>query len=218
MIAQATVQYLPVPDNSIDLIFTDPPYSLDYLNCYGWLAKESKRVLKPNGFVLVLCGGLGLNKIFQYFDEAGLEYYWKYENGMTDESGVVWKFSSDGKTSKPIFIRSKPILVYSKGKSLSYKGTSSFYNGEGKNKTYHDWAADAGTTSHFIDCFSKEGDLVLDPFMGGGTTKIVCEILNRKCITFDIDTNAIETTKNRVRGITPEMKIPQIIKGMPVLF
>ena len=42
---------LDIPDGSIDLIFTDPPYSKKYLPLYGWLAFMAERILKPGGFL-----------------------------------------------------------------------------------------------------------------------------------------------------------------------
>lgn len=36
-----------IPDGSVDLIFTDPPYPKEYHYCYEWLAYEAVRVLKP---------------------------------------------------------------------------------------------------------------------------------------------------------------------------
>ena len=38
-----------IPDNSVDLIFTDPPYSKEYLPLYEELAKLAIRILKPGG-------------------------------------------------------------------------------------------------------------------------------------------------------------------------
>src|SRR5205814_2191015 len=40
-----------IPDNSIDLIFTDPPYDRDSLSLYEWLAEFAARALKPGGFL-----------------------------------------------------------------------------------------------------------------------------------------------------------------------
>jgi len=37
-----------IPDNSIDLIFTDPPYAVEILHLYSELAKIAERVLKPD--------------------------------------------------------------------------------------------------------------------------------------------------------------------------
>lgn len=47
-----------IPDNSIDLIFTDPPYETLYL--YGELAKVAIRVLKPGGHLVIYVGGYEL--------------------------------------------------------------------------------------------------------------------------------------------------------------
>jgi len=41
----------------------------------------------------------------------------------------------------------------------------------------------------FINWLTEEGDVVLDPFMGSGTTKKVCEKLNRKWIGFELNEN-----------------------------
>src|SRR3990167_1734108 len=71
-IAQADIKALPVADNSIDMIFTDPPYITDCIPLYDWLAREAMRILKPGGFVLVMCGGLNLPKVYSYFESSGL--------------------------------------------------------------------------------------------------------------------------------------------------
>jgi len=51
---------------------------------------------------------------------------------------------------------------------------------------------------------SKPGDLVLDPFMGSGTTAIVCQDQERRCITMDVDDLSIEKVKaeldERIQG------------------
>lgn len=45
---------------------------------------------------------------------------------------------------------------------------------------------------------SREGDWVLDPFAGGGTTAAVCQKHNRNCVTLDISPDAIAYTRNRL--------------------
>ncbi|MDR2172277.1 MAG: site-specific DNA-methyltransferase [Planctomycetaceae bacterium] len=49
-----------------------------------------------------------------------------------------------------------------------------------------------------IKCASNEGDLVLDPFMGGGTTVAVADKLNRKWIGIDQSKQAVKVTKLRL--------------------
>ncbi|MDD5212892.1 MAG: DNA methyltransferase [Candidatus Gracilibacteria bacterium] len=44
--------------------------------------------------------------------------------------------------------------------------------------------------------YSKEGDYLLDPMIGGGTTAIEAKLLNRNLLCYDINPNAIELTKS----------------------
>jgi len=50
----------------------------------------------------------------------------------------------------------------------------------------------------FIKLFTKEGDTVLDPFMGSGTTGIVCKKLNRNFVGIEIDQKYFELSKERI--------------------
>jgi site-specific DNA-methyltransferase (adenine-specific) len=50
-----------------------------------------------------------------------------------------------------------------------------------------------------IQCASNEGDLVLDPFMGGGTTIAVADKLNRKWIGIDQSVQAVKVTELRLK-------------------
>lgn len=46
--------------------------------------------------------------------------------------------------------------------------------------------------------YSKPNDLVLDQFVGGGTTLIECKLNNRNAIGIDINPNAVEITRNKL--------------------
>lgn len=53
----------------------------------------------------------------------------------------------------------------------------------------------------FIDKFTSEGDIILDPFMGAGTTAISCINLNRNYIGFEISPEYVELSKRRINDI-----------------
>ncbi len=46
--------------------------------------------------------------------------------------------------------------------------------------------------------YSSEGDTLLDPMVGGGTTAIECKLLNRDLLAFDINPNAVKLTKEAI--------------------
>jgi hypothetical protein len=195
-----------IPDESVDLIFTDPPYPREFLPLYGWLAEEAARILKPSGFLLVMCGQLYLNQIFRMFDEH-LTYFWKYEVGLSGwESGIVWPF---GNNSVTIVVRSKPLLAYSKGKVLPRTSTVSLFYGDGGDKRFHKWGQDVVSARYYIDCFSSPGDVVFDSFMGGGTTGAACVVIDRAFLGFDDDMDTVITARGRVRDTQPPLFVPK---------
>lgn len=191
MLIQATCEHLPLPAESVDLIFTDPPYLREYLPCYGWLAREAMRVLKPGGFVLAMCGGVWLNKIYQLFDAAGLEYFWEFHY-------LIEKGSASYVWNRQVLSRSKSILAYSKGPSLPRVGGCMSYFTGTKDKAWHHWGQDVDSARYYVDYFSGPDDLVLDPFIGGGTTAVACELIGRRWLGCDIDPAALATTQARM--------------------
>lgn len=199
MIAQANVRELPLAVNSVDLIFTDPPYLGTYLYTYEWLATEAARVLKPGGFVLAMAGGYYLDRIICEMS-LRLDYFWKFELWMNNASSIIWQ--------RKILARSKSILAYVKGDGMPRCNVLGAMIGGGSDKSYHNWGQDVESARYFIDCFSKPGDLVLDPFIGGGTTLIASELIGRRCVGFDVDMSALRTTKARRAGTEIPRALP----------
>src|SRR5258708_4385776 len=66
-----------IPDESIDLIFTDPPYLKANIEdgIYAWLAREAARVLKPGGFCLAYAGSQWLPLVLEQMQSA-LTFFW----------------------------------------------------------------------------------------------------------------------------------------------
>jgi DNA modification methylase len=53
---------------------------------------------------------------------------------------------------------------------------------------------------YFIKGSTKEGDVVLDPFMGTGTTGVAAKSLGRNWIGFDLQEEYIKVAKNRIEN------------------
>lgn len=61
-----------------------------------------------------------------------------------------------------------------------------------------------GLMQAIIRDYTRPGDLVVDPFCGGGTTALACAIEGRRCITSEMDPVTFEKAKKRLeRGFTP---------------
>ena len=56
-------------------------------------------------------------------------------------------------------------------------------------------------TSHLIEILSNENDLVLDPFMGSGTSAVACLKTNRNFIGFEISKKYFDLCNKRIKSI-----------------
>jgi DNA modification methylase len=70
--------------------------------------------------------------------------------------------------------------------------------GDGRNKTLHDWQQGVGEAEQIIEHFTFEGDLVVDPFLGSGTNGVASKRLQRRFVGCDIDDKAVGTALNRI--------------------
>jgi len=72
---------------------------------------------------------------------------------------------------------------------------------QGKERTKHPTQKPLWITKHFIEILTNENDLILDPFIGSGTTAVACKMLNRRFIGFDISQNYIDIARKRIANI-----------------
>jgi len=199
LLVQANIKNLPIADDSIDMIFTDPPYPKDSLPCYQWLANEAMRVLKRGGFVVSMAGNLYLNQIYSEFDAAGLTYFYNvfFDSGSSGHG--VWIADNRADKSCRAVTPIKMLVCYCKGIGHLHSGmlVSTFRNSR-KDKTYHHWGQSVASACFYIDYFSSPGDLVYDPFVGGGTTAVACELIGRRWIGSDVDIDALKISQQRL--------------------
>lgn len=67
-------------------------------------------------------------------------------------------------------------------------------------------AKDLGVMRAIVRDYTKPGDLVVDPFCGGGTTALACAMEGRRCITSEVDPKTYELARKRLaKGFNPDM-------------
>jgi DNA modification methylase len=182
-----------VKPNSVDLIFTDPPYPKEYHYLYQWLAREAKRVLKPDGFLLTYAGPYWKHKVMMTLGRH-LDYYYDFVLIHNGNTSILWP--------RRIISGYKSILCYTlkSSKALPVTNVLGKYNGTGGDKRFHNWGQEANSARYYIDVFSHEGDLVVDYFLGGGTTAEVCKRIGRNFIGFEIDQKTYQLSLARIDG------------------
>ena len=192
-----------IPDASIDLIFTDPPYTKEFMHLYSWLAETAARVLRPDGFLFAYAGVYWKWDVMRRLSEH-LDYWFDMVLSNSGKSSIMW--------NKRVISRYKSILVFTrKGETPRARVIAvSWFNGGGEDKRYHTWGQDESSARYYIDCFSQKGDIVYDPFAGGGTTVAVCKALERNFVASEIRPDMAEIARARVAVIEPPLfTLPQ---------
>lgn len=76
-----------------------------------------------------------------------------------------------------------------------------------QNKSSHPAVFPLELATRHIKSWSNKGDVVLDPFMGSGTTGIASKELERKFIGIEIDKEYYEMAKKRINEFMPQMEL-----------
>lgn len=186
------IHALDLPRASVDMIFTDPPYHDEYLDLYGALAELAAHVLKPGAYLMTYCGKMFLPTIINTLEANGLEYVWT--------AAVFQPFSKSKISKHNLFENWRPILLFKKpGDSKVREWVQDVVRGT-RDKDFHDWQQDEDAPRQYIPAYTFEGDIVLDPFVGGGTTVAVCKELKRHFLGFDQDPDAVKMSIARFNG------------------
>jgi len=185
-----------IPDNSIDLILTDPPYPYEYIEFWSDLSNLASRVLKSSGFCVVYSGQMHLPEVMQRLNE-NLQYYWTfclYHEGKTQIVNGV-----------NLICRWKPVLIYQKFPRKKLEITTQDYVINSiREKGQHDWQQGEDGVKKLIEIFSEPGDIILDPFAGTATILSCAKKLKRKSIGCEIEEQTFNIAKKRLNEVQPQ--------------
>lgn len=118
-----------LPNNSVDMVLTDPPYFIgydggkgwdsswssekEYLDwCYEW-SKECIRVLKPNG-IMVVWGTLKTDTFLKY------KLFLSDQPEMQAQNEIIWAYNWGGRTKTNFARKHEYAWVYSKGHTFTF--------------------------------------------------------------------------------------------------
>jgi DNA modification methylase len=206
-----------VEDKSIDCVITSPPYfntGKKYQRGKGYhytsdfaeplyniidIMEAIKPKLKEKG---VICLNLGFS-----YAETGVMRPFDIANRLREKYGffivdvIIWV------KKNPIPLRNRLtnafeyVFILSNSPHIDYKNdvhklniiheSVSSYKG-------HNAIMPEKVCQHLLDTFTREGEMVLDPYMGSGTTAVCCKNSNRDCIGFEINEEYVKLSKERL--------------------
>jgi len=206
-----------VPDGSVDIVNTSPPYNVginygDGINdkrseaefrewTAEWLRVVYARAMDPSRFYLWLS-----DRMLWWCKPLCEDIGWRYHQMLTwckpNISGSTKKVNGDWN------FMTEPILLFRRGKRTPmvrpgfpartfswFVGTSpqSTYNGE--NRRVHPAQFPEAVVRQIIG--RTPGEVVLDPFLGSGTTAIAAKTMGRHCIGYEVSERYCEVAARR---------------------
>lgn len=171
-------------------IITDPPYPEEFLLLYGYLDALAVHVLPHGGSLLALSGQANLDAVLSQARE--LRYQWTLGYFTPGESAQQF-----GRKVKSNW---KPVLWYVNGK---YTGehVEDTIRSDGNDKRFHKWGQSVSGMAALIERFTVPGDLVYDPFCGGGATGVAALLTGRLFVGSDIDEACVKQTAARLAEV-----------------
>lgn len=198
-----------IPNESIDLIVTDPPYLINYKShwCYSKVITgdsdydlieksihEMYRVLKNNAAAYVFCSP----KKIDYFMRCCKD------SGFAIKNSIIWVKNNwtSGDLKASYGQQYEVILLLNKGrKYINGKRLTDvwFFNRVSFQHQFHQNEKPVKLLEQCILKHSDEGNIILDPFMGSGSVGVACLNTNRRFIGIEKDEKYYEIAKERVK-------------------
>lgn len=203
-----------IPDESIDLILTDPPYGISReLNCKNKRLGTTARldfnfgkwdqfneawfniaVKKTKGWIISFCA------------KKDIGFYWNIleKNGFKAIDVIVWQ------KPDPVPLNGKTKLLNAWEAAIIGKRPGAYFTGKCKHNIFkyqapkgkdriHRTQKPLGLMEELILLTTKKDDLVLDPFLGSGTTAVACIKTGRNYIGFEINKKYYKQSLKRIK-------------------
>ena len=216
----------PIPDGSIDYIITDPPYGTtnnkwDKRPDIAFMFREFKRVIKPNGAICVFgqepfASEMRLGSgCFRY------DWIWQKQQGMgflnankmpLRDYEIISVFYKKSPTYNPQFAEGTPYVsrqgIFTKTYGSHKSNIVTVNDGVRYPKTIQKFLSDKeklhptqkplALIEYLIKTYTNPGELVLDCFLGSGTTAVAAINTGRKYIGFELDAEYFATCQRRI--------------------
>jgi hypothetical protein len=181
-------------DDSVDLFLTDPVYH--EIGAYQRLAELAAAKLKPGGLCLAYCGQMYLPQVLAAMTRH-LQYFWTFVVTVADQP-------------KPIFARSiqakwKPVVAFAKRPIRpAANWLADLLDGGGRDDRYHQWGQTEVEAVYLIQRLTEPGQLVVDPYAGGGAFIAACKATHRRWLATERDEATAHIARQRLAEIDDE--------------
>jgi hypothetical protein len=176
-----------IAPETTSLVVADPPWN----DRQAWsdIGQFAARALKPHGIVLAYIGNrwcfealdlmsVSLHRVRLAYLPASHESPWDPEVKCQEVGSFM--------------------AILSKGEFDPPAPWSTVVEGEVKGQRWHRFQRPLANVRHYVEAFTRPGELVVDPFVGSGTTAVACAQLGRNFVGCDVVEENVRATLSRL--------------------
>lgn len=230
-----------IPENSIDCLVTDPPYStisggtpdnpevkrpkgilesndgkifeLNDLPIENWIG-EAYRIMKDRSHIYVMVNMLNLLYYAEEITKAGFLIH----------NILIWK--KNNVTPSRWYMKNAEYIIFARkgeAKPINNMGSKMILEHNNVTDRIHPTEKPVSLMQELILNSSSENDIILDPFIGSGSTIEAALISNRKAIGFELDKKYYDLSFKRISNIdlkknkVIEQKKPRLTKNQQII-
>lgn len=200
-----------IPDNAIDMVLTDIPYGVVNRSSNGLrnldkgaadvetfpldlFLKEVDRIAK--GSVLIFCGKEQFSQIYQYFASR-----------KGSVRAIIWeKTNPSPMNGQHLYLSGVELAVWFKKKGATFNAfckNTVFRTPVGRNR-FHPTEKNLKLFTELLLDNTSEGETVLDPCMGSGTTGVACVNTGRNFVGIELDPGYFQVARDRINAVRKE--------------
>ena len=213
------------PEESIDLILTDPPYQISKKHNFDKMKDRKKKRtgtffgnwdyfnIKIWKFVTKLISKNGSIVSFMAFEQYGEFFKILTSCGFDIKDKIIWEKTNPFPRNRDRrYVPNIELIVWCvrKGAKWTFNRQNSKYEScvlkfpsesGARFKRFHPTQKPLELLEYLVKTYSNEGDLVLDFTCGSGTTLVACEKLNRRWIGIEINPDYCKIAKERIENV-----------------
>jgi DNA modification methylase len=204
-----------------DMIFTDPPYGMKYIPNHNKARENNKKGITYNNVrhqEMVIGDDEDYDPSFlmQYFDECkeqfwwGADYYIDKINEFKDGNLIVWnkRFGIEDMNWSSSHFE----LCFSRQPHLKEVVNIKWFGVQGTEKQdvrtrIHTTQKPIQLPAWFIEKHGKNSNIIVDIYLGSGTTMVASHQLKRKCYGMELDPKYCQVIIDRMKKLDPTIKI-----------
>lgn len=205
-----------IPDGSIDLLLTDPPYNVSMKSNFHTMGRkgvdfgEWDKGFDQQSWLTLACAKVkkgGSAVIFNDYKNIGLMTDVLSANGFEVKELLMWRKSNPMPRNRDrLYVTSVEVALWAvKGKGWTFNRQRETYENAifesptvNHKKRYHPTQKPESIFTELVKIHSNENDIIFDPFMGSGTTAVTAIRNNRSFIGFEREPEYVEIANKRL--------------------